>query len=252
LKKKSILKNINISLKSNALHKSKNNNIVPQLMQLEKSLVVKQFKFGILYAKSEQKIEEEMFSNEHGSNLFNEFIDFIGDRISLQGWNKYSGGLDVSKNKTGLQSIFTTHNDCEIMFHVSTLLPYSTTDSQQLERKRHLGNDIVVIVFVEGNNARYVSSTISSHFNHILCIIHPVVTLGITSYRLQIATRTGVAPFGPTISPVFTYQKDDAFRNLLLCKLINGELSAYKAPELSKRLCRTNVEQMNYIIENFK
>lgn len=33
------------------------------------------------------------------------------------------------------------------MFHVSTFLPYTVGDIQQLQRKRHIGNDIVAIVF---------------------------------------------------------------------------------------------------------
>lgn len=33
------------------------------------------------------------------------------------------------------------------MFHVSTLLPYTVGDLQQLQRKRHIGNDIVAIIF---------------------------------------------------------------------------------------------------------
>ena len=37
------------------------------------------------------------------------------------------------------------------MFHVSTLLPYTMGDTQQLQRKRHIGNDIVAIVFQEQN-----------------------------------------------------------------------------------------------------
>ena len=39
----------------------------------------------------------------------------------------------------------------EIMYHVATLLPFSDTDAQQLQRKRHIGNDIVSIVFQEAN-----------------------------------------------------------------------------------------------------
>ena len=39
----------------------------------------------------------------------------------------------------------------EVMFHVSTLLPYSESDKQQLQRKRHIGNDIVAVVFQEDN-----------------------------------------------------------------------------------------------------
>ena len=37
------------------------------------------------------------------------------------------------------------------MYHVATLLPFSDTDAQQLQRKRHIGNDIVSIVFQEAN-----------------------------------------------------------------------------------------------------
>jgi RAP1 GTPase activating protein 1 len=38
----------------------------------------------------------------------------------------------------------------DIMFHVSTLLPYSAVDPQQIHRKRRIGNDIGVIVFQDG------------------------------------------------------------------------------------------------------
>ena len=33
------------------------------------------------------------------------------------------------------------------MFHVSTMLPFTETDVQQVEKKRHIGNDLIVIVF---------------------------------------------------------------------------------------------------------
>ena len=37
------------------------------------------------------------------------------------------------------------------MYPVSTLIHFSETDLQQLQRKRHIGNDIVSIVFQEAN-----------------------------------------------------------------------------------------------------
>ena len=42
------------------------------------------------------------------------------------------GGLDVRGDMTGEHSVYTTHGDHEIMFHVSTLLPYSPDDKQQV------------------------------------------------------------------------------------------------------------------------
>ena len=36
---------------------------------------------------------------------------------------------------TGLESVHTTHEEHEIMFHVSTLLPFSQDDKQQVINK---------------------------------------------------------------------------------------------------------------------
>ena len=52
------------------------------------------------------------------------------------------------------------------MFHVSTLLPYEKNDPQKLQRKRHVGNDIVCVVFLEADNTRYsAANRTRSHAN---------------------------------------------------------------------------------------
>ncbi len=53
------------------------------------------YKFGILYAKEGQIDENDMFGNTQTSAAFEEFLELIGDKIPLQGWTKYRGGLDV-------------------------------------------------------------------------------------------------------------------------------------------------------------
>lgn len=53
------------------------------------------------------------------------------------------------------------------MFHVSTLIPFYPKDEQQVERKRHLGNDIVLIVFKEGETP-FNPLCIHSQFNRKL------------------------------------------------------------------------------------
>lgn len=57
----------------------------------------------------------------------------MGSKIRLQGWQKYKGGLDVNKDQTGEYSVFTEYEGHEIMFHVSTLLPFSHDDPQQVQ-----------------------------------------------------------------------------------------------------------------------
>jgi hypothetical protein len=52
---------------------------------------------------------------------------------------------------TGTESVFADYLEYQIMFHVSTLIPFVPDDEQQIERKRHIGNDIVMIVFKEGS-----------------------------------------------------------------------------------------------------
>ena len=50
-----------------------------------------------MYCKGNQKKEEEMFGNEHGSPEFNEFLNFLGTKIKLKGHQGYAGGLDKKR-----------------------------------------------------------------------------------------------------------------------------------------------------------
>lgn len=48
-----------------------------------------------MYCKEGQTTEEEMYNNEFGSPALVEFLDLLGDRIQLKGFDKFRGGLDV-------------------------------------------------------------------------------------------------------------------------------------------------------------
>jgi len=76
--------------------KVKNPELADELMKMEEKEVVlgSRYKFGVLYVLPGQT-EDELFANEKTTPEFEEFLDFIGDRITLQGWDKYKGGLDV-------------------------------------------------------------------------------------------------------------------------------------------------------------
>lgn len=69
---------------------------------------------------------------------------------------------------TGKYSVYTIYEGHEIMFHVSTMLPYSKDNKQQVERKRHIGNDIVNIIFVD--NAQQMSSSEAQAIFNPACI----------------------------------------------------------------------------------
>jgi RAP1 GTPase activating protein 1 len=80
--------------------------------------------------------------------------------LGVQG---YRGGLDTKHGQTGKFSLYETFHGNEIMFHVSTFLPFVESDPQQLQRKCHIGNDIVAIVFQDGNTP-FTPDMIISHF----------------------------------------------------------------------------------------
>ena len=48
----------------------------------------------------------------------------------------------------------------------------------QLQRKRHIGNDIVCLVFLDGPTVRFRPSCIKSHFLHVFIVVRPVNTGG--------------------------------------------------------------------------
>lgn len=50
----------------------------------------------------------------------------------LAGFDKYKGGLDTVHDLTGLYSVYTNWRGIEIMFHVSTQLPYESHDPQKV------------------------------------------------------------------------------------------------------------------------
>ncbi|KAI3362168.1 hypothetical protein L3Q82_012492 [Scortum barcoo] len=211
----------------------------PDLLVLEEQEGSVNFKFGVLYAKDGQLTDDEMFSNESGSESFDKFLNLLGDSITLQGWAGYRGGLDTKNDTTGIKSIYTVYQGHELMFHVSTMLPYSKENKQQVERKRHIGNDIVTIVFQEGDDtsSSFKPSMIRSHFTHIFALVR--YNSHNDSYRLKIFSEESVPLFGPPLPspPVFTDHQE--FRDFLLVKLINGEKATLETPTFAQKRQRT-------------
>uniref|UniRef100_A0A3B1J4L5 GTPase-activating Rap/Ran-GAP domain-like protein 3 n=1 Tax=Astyanax mexicanus TaxID=7994 RepID=A0A3B1J4L5_ASTMX len=197
------------------------------------------FKFGVLFAKDGQLTDDEMFSNETGSENFEKFLNLLGDKICLQGWAGYRGGLDTKNDTTGINSIYTVYQGHELMFHVSTMLPYSKENKQQVERKRHIGNDIVTIVFQEGDDASpsFKPSMIRSHFTHIFALVR--YNSQNDSYRLKIFSEESVPLFGPPLPPPPVFTDHQEFRDFLLVKLINGEKATLETPTFAQKRQRT-------------
>ncbi|XP_037129175.1 rap1 GTPase-activating protein 2 isoform X1 [Syngnathus acus] len=201
------------------------------------------FKFGVLYQKENQFTEEDILGNDEESEGFTEFLSILGDTVQLQGFTGFRGGLDVCHGQTGNEAVFTSFHGREVMFHVATKLPFTEGDPQQLQRKRHIGNDIVAMVYQEGPTT-FLADMIKSHFLHCFIVVRRVQSgktddAGQTAYQLSVTARDDVPPFGPVLPhpPVFT--DHSLLREFLLTKLINAEISCCKAEQFSRLEQRT-------------
>ncbi|KAJ3211224.1 hypothetical protein HDU67_004667 [Dinochytrium kinnereticum] len=233
----SLMQAIGAGIPHQSLKLCKDPGLANELLGMEERQVIRSYKFGVVYMAEGQTTEEEMLQNRHEntSPSFKQFLNFLGETIELKGWKGYRAGLDVSgSNNTGLNSVYTKWQGYEIMFHVSTLLPYNEKDKQQLERKRHIGNDIVMIVF-QDSQSPYHLSTITSHQNHVIAIVQPHGD----GYKLLIAPRVGVPPFTPEIPDPPIISTDAVSRDFFLHKLVNGERASYKSPSFAPKIQRT-------------
>ncbi|KRZ26795.1 Signal-induced proliferation-associated 1-like protein 2 [Trichinella pseudospiralis] len=101
------------------------------LLKLDEQAIYTRYKVGVLLCKANQCTEEHMYNNEFSTPAFEEFLDILGDRIRLKGFDKYKGGLDNKGDSTGTHSVYATYQQYEIMFHVSTMLPFTPSNRQQ-------------------------------------------------------------------------------------------------------------------------
>ncbi|XP_078787670.1 signal-induced proliferation-associated 1-like protein 2 isoform X10 [Oryzias latipes] len=223
-----------------------------QLLKLDEQGLSFQHKVGVLYCKAGQSTEEEMYNNESAGPALDEFLDLLGQRVRLKGFAKYRAQLDNKTDSTGTHSLYTTYKDYELMFHVSTMLPYTPNNRQQLLRKRHIGNDIVTIVFQEPGALPFTPKNIRSHFQHVFVIVkvHNPCTDGVC-YSVAVSRSRNVPPFGPPIPKSVTFPKSAVFRDFLLAKVINGENAAHKSEKFRVMATRTRQEYLKDLAENF-
>lgn len=133
------------------------------------------YKFGILLAKEGQTTEEEMYNGSATTTpLFESFLSILGDRVDLVGYNGYTGGLDTKHGRTGQQSLATCIDDSNVMFHVVSMIP-ATSSEGIISKKRHIGNDMGVVIFKEGNEKLDVGA-FRSQFNHFFIVVKPIVS----------------------------------------------------------------------------
>ncbi|XP_041795921.1 signal-induced proliferation-associated 1-like protein 3 [Chelmon rostratus] len=226
--------------------------VTEQLLKLDEQGLSQKHKVGVLLCRAGQSTEEEMYNNEEASPAFSAFLELLGEQVLLKGFTKYAAQLDTKTDSTGTHSLYTTYQGYEVMFHVSTMLPYMPNNPQQLLRKRHIGNDIVTIIFQEPGALPFTPQNIRSHFQHVFVIVrvHNPCSEN-TCYSVAVTRMKDVPPFGPPIPSGVTFRDPETFRNFLLAKVINAENAAHKSEKFHTMATRTRQEYLRDLAENY-
>ncbi|XP_011314249.1 rap1 GTPase-activating protein 1 [Fopius arisanus] len=222
------------------------------IARYDEHALVSRFKFGVLHQRAGQVTEEQLFGNRQITPAFQEFLDLLGQTIDLRDHKGYRGGLDTQHGQTGDTAVYEVFRGREVLFHVASLLPYSPGDPQQLQRKRHIGNDIVAIIFQE-EPTPFSPDMIASHFLHafiVVQVIEPCTSN--TRYKVSITGRDDVPWFGPALPIPSVFPKSVEFKEFLLTKLINAENAAYKAEKFAKLELRTRSALLESLTEELQ
>ncbi|XP_076271400.1 TSC complex subunit tuberin isoform X2 [Rhynchophorus ferrugineus] len=131
---------------------------------------------GVLYiGKGQVNNEIEILRNSFGSLRYTQFIDNLGSLVKISDVDPqvfYLGGLD----HTGADGkfVYIWQDDIvRVTFHIATLMPSKDSDPNCIDKKRHIGNDCVNIVYNESGE-EFDLNTIKSQFNFACIIIHPL------------------------------------------------------------------------------
>eukprot|EP01091_Cochliopodium_minus_P015061 TRINITY_DN5262_c0_g1_i2.p1 TRINITY_DN5262_c0_g1~~TRINITY_DN5262_c0_g1_i2.p1 ORF type:complete len:667 (-),score=181.45 TRINITY_DN5262_c0_g1_i2:45-2045(-) len=246
--------NLNPVFATFGLQKVKDEMVKKDLFDFESKLLANctKYKFGILYIKKDQVNDEnKMFSNVETSKYYQDFLEMMGEKVELLNYKKFSGGLNTTENLTGTHSLYTTFRDYEVMFHVSTMIPFVSFDEQQLGRKKYLGNDIVVIVFCDDPTVLFNPYEIRSQFNHVFIVVTVDREIeGTVYYRVGVIRKPGVEESTPSLPDPPIFQHGVNFRNFLLTKLINSERCSMESAAFVEKMYRTKIALLDQVLSN--
>lgn len=170
-------------------------------------------KVGVIYIGEGQTDEVEILANVSGSSDYVEFLNNLGTLSRLKGATFNTQGLDREMDIDGQYTFCWRDRLTEIIFHVTTQMPTNLErDPQLANKKRHIGNDFVNIIFND-SGLPFRFDTFPSQFNFVNIVITPASRASFIAireaqqekgkqqpfYRVQVMSKPGF----PEISPAF-------------------------------------------------
>lgn len=175
-------------------------------------------------------------------------IERLSRLCSWSGYKEYVQKLvvttlranSVAAGESGDISFASLWRDHEIMYHVAALMPLRQHDTQQVHRKRYIGNgsilthilwrtcwiysfsvciDIVCIVFMENKAAqRFKPESIRSQFLHVFIVVYYERINQQDAWRVEVLHNKNVKPFSPPVPSPPIFYDEEVLRAFLLLK----------------------------------
>jgi Rap/ran-GAP len=120
-----------------------------------------------------------------------------------------------------------------------------------LLRKRHIGNDIVTIVFQEPGALPFTPKNIRSQFQHVFIIVQALSPCSDnTHYKVSVTRSRDVPIFGPPLPENATFTRSKDFADFMISKVINAENAAHRSEKFVTMATRTRQEYLKDLVAN--
>ncbi|KAF7597303.1 Tuberous sclerosis 2-like protein [Aspergillus hancockii] len=183
------------------------------LNTFDRNDIVDGHKIGVIYVDNGQTSEADILSNTSGSPDYEYFLSRLGTKVPLRGAQFNTQGLhpDIDGDSTYAWRDRVT----EIVYHVATIMPTNfDNDPSCVNKKRHIGNDFVNIIF-NRSNIPFNFDTIPSQFNFVNIVISPACRIagGIETtsmdsagfenlfYHVQVMSKPSFPEISPAAAP---------------------------------------------------
>jgi hypothetical protein len=160
------------------------------LKELDKRQNREHVKVGCLRVARGHATQKEMLHLEERSIGFRNMVDAMAWSVDLESHLGFGGQLP----KRGSAPYWASPST-ELVFHDTTRMPTDEGDEQQIQKKKHVGNDHVSVIWSE-HYSEYDPEVIKSQFNFVHVIVYPLRN-GL--HRIQIKKKDQIPFFGPLV-----------------------------------------------------
>ena len=130
-------------------------------------------KVGVIYISRQQTNEAEILSNTLGSPDYNQFLEGLGKLTRLKDASFNTQGLDRQSDADGEFTICWRDRVTELVFHITSMMPTNLKDDPRCtNKKKHIGNDFVNIVY-NSSGFPFSFDTFPSDFNYVYIVVSP-------------------------------------------------------------------------------